>query len=413
MRRLLPLAVLPFAVACSSTVNTTDASPADAPPGDTVVALDGGPGPDANPTDGGPSTDEGAPDGGPTRDLPDPIDVFFPGDTGAPPTDTGRPPGDAPRTPVMGRWRVVGWQGPPDARGARITLTDRNAPYTDPASGIVTQVRANGVLHLEEGRLGLTFGTLAGDHFYVYDHTRTLAEGYSATGFTAPGLLDDDAGTFTATGGAMVSFDRHADGTISLADRMAGTTVTFARAPSAPTRATINAVGAAQLHRPMLSAPLARPRVALFWDRPGAMPFVETNGYALMFGVGGYAAYPLVLAGPPDASVRAVVGGAPVALAFIVVYDDVNNNTRLDAGVDVTRGLSPVGIVWRGEGTPSPEFARSPFRDTAEGYQLVHYRADASTGSLGFVPFDTTVPVSPDVPVATVPLMGPSPDVIR
>ncbi len=382
---LLAIASLLGGAACSDTVTGTPALP------------DAG----MTPSDGGTVS----PDAGMT-----------PSDGGTVSPDSGMTPGDGGATgSLVGRWRVVGWDytGP---AGRRIVLNDRNTPVTDPMTGMPTPLRTNGVFFLSPTRMSWAFGTLAGDHFYAYAAPTPEDTGYSATGTTAPGLLDDATNTFTVAGGAPeFRFTRNADGTISLAYMGVGESsrTTLARAPTSPTRTNLNATGVAQLAPVTGMRPLLHPRFALLWDRAGAAGPLETNGAALTFGPQGYAVYFVVQAGAPPAEAQSTAYGVPVATAFTFVYDDRDDNGRYDAATDETRGLGPLVVAWRGEGTPAASFAESPVADLQPGWQIAHLHRDYGTGGSAVVPYDTTVMVNPDTPVSADVLRGALPRLVR
>jgi hypothetical protein len=310
---------------------------------------------------------------------------------------------------------VVGWDYT-SASGRRIVLTDRNTSVTDPMTGMATPLRTNGVFFLSPTRISWAFGTLAGDHFYTYAPPSPDDAGYSATGTTAPGLLDDDASAFTVAGGAPeFSFARNPDGTVTLdyAGDGESSRTTLARAPTSPVRANLNATGVAQMLPVTGMRPLVHPRFALLWDRAAALGPLETNSSALTFSAEGYALYFVVQAGAPPAEAQSTSFGVPVATAFTFVYDDRDDNGRYDAATDETRGLGPLVVAWRGEGTPSPSFATSPVADLQPGWQIAHMHRDYGSGGYAVVPYDTTVTVSPDTPVSAGVLRGALPRLVR
>ena len=66
---------------------------------------------------------------------------------------------------------------------------------------------------------------------------------------------------------------------------------------------------------------------------------------------GAWSPFPSTLADPPGPAVRYAVGGVPIAVAMILVYDDLNNNRVMDlASGDSLRGILNSTVVWRGEG---------------------------------------------------------------
>lgn len=463
LRATLLAATLSASAACSDTVtgaiSPDAATPADQPSADAPASSDGAVPPDgtvigtdgAVPPDGTVIGTDGAvpPDGTIIRidasvppdgtvigtdvtvppdstvigsDVTVPPDGTVIGADVTPPPDGMVVPPDVPRVDgglpsLLGRWRVVAWDyTSPDGTSTR--LTDRDTPIPTPG-GMPTPFRANGIFNVRPTRLSWSFGTLAAQHFYPYTPMRTDGDNYSATGTTAPGILDDAAGTFTVAGGMPVlRFERNADGTVAM-DYTSGverSRTTLARAPSSPTLANLNVVGVAQYRDAAIPRPMRHPRFALLWDRPGAAP-LETNGAALTFR-GAYATYFVVQAGAPPAEVQGRAYGVPAAVAFLFVYDDLNDNTTYDApssvsAGDESRGFGPLVIAWRGEGTPTAGFETSPLADLQPGWQVAHLHLDYGAGASTVTPFDTTVPVNPDVPVSTDALRGPVPHLVR
>jgi hypothetical protein len=94
--------------------------------------------------------------------------------------------------------------------------------------------------------------------------------------------------------------------------------------------------------------------------------------------------------------------GSQVAVAYLVVYDDVNDNARFDRGTDRFDGLSPVVITWRAAApfTAPPGGGHFPLRLVGDGWRLGHVHLDLGLGRADVVPYDGTVAVSPDIPVS-------------
>lgn len=325
-------------------------------------------------------------------------------DAGTTPADQGIVVGDAPATadapstpdasavePLNGRWRLTRYEVD-GADGSRRTLTDVDGPI-EGAMGETTTGRANGVLVVADDRLAASVGTLISGHFYTFD------TGYSANGFAAAGLLDQATGRFSAVGSTMgITLQRNPDGTMFITGDSFGTTrLTFARAPLTATVDRIATTGLAMIREAAPGAGLANLRVALFWDLVGAVPDVETNGYAVRF-TGRFATYPIVLAGPPPEAVRARVGAATVALARVALYIDQDGSFTFNRGVDRGVAISPVGIAWRDD-TPGVDMSATPVRDLTPGYQYVHIHGDPSLGRPAVTPYDNANLVAPDLPV--------------
>lgn len=297
---------------------------------------------------------------------------------------------------LTGTWRVVRYEFT-DGAGRATTVTDRDTPVVDPGTGMTTPVRVNGMLFLEATHMAITFGSLAMGHFYAYDTTSPMDTGYSATGFSVPGLLDDATGTFAIPGGTNVRMVRNGDGTIRFEDMGTGARTTLARTTDAgPALTAINTNGLA-MTASGVTVTAAHPRVALLWDRLGDNNWVETQSTAVRF-VGRFASYPLVVAGaaPTEAVVRWM--GSDAAVARIVLYDDNNSSTRYDAATDGLLAVSPVVITWRAAGafTGSGAFA---LRHVPAGLRYGHAHLDYALGREDVVPYDHGTPVSPDLHV--------------
>lgn len=320
------------------------------------------------------------------------------------PTTDGPPGTDgAAAFPLTGLWRLTRYEFPEPGTGRAITLTDRDSDYTNPDTMMTTALRVNGLAQIDGTHLALTFGNLAAGHFYVSVPTSATDTGYGANGFGAPGLLDEARGEFTVPGTTEPTrIERNADGTISMIFANSDTTAraSWSRATdSGPALPSINAVGLAMTRGASYQG--MRPRLALFWDVRGETRLIETNGTALRF-VGRFATYPVTLAGTPPAEAIGAWMGSQVAIAYLVVYDDVDDNTRFDQGTDRLDGLSPVVITWRAA-TPFTAPAGGghfPLRLVGDGWRFGHVHLDYGLGRADVVGYDGTVPVSPDLPVA-------------
>lgn len=91
--------------------------------------------------------------------------------------------------------------------------------------------------------------------------------------------------------------------------------------------------------------------------------------------------------------------GSQVAVARIVVYVDANANLQYDPMADRVLGVSPVAITWRAA-APFMGSGHLPLRFVGDGWRYGHAHEDFALGRFDVVPYDSTVPVSPDVPVS-------------
>lgn len=390
-------AVLPISNDAAVTTDgstSLDASTNDAPPPDDTTT-----GPDALP----PLDVPAGPDAQPPVDVfGPPPDVFGVPDNG-PPVDAGTAPS------LLGRWRAVAVTVR-SITGETVRLTDVDQPVvTDPMTGATSPFRVNGYLTLDETRVSTALGLLSTGFFYASsDRGRDT---YSATGTTVPGLYDRATQTFTVSGGASVlRLVALSTNRISYTEPEGGTVTEYARAADLGGSLTaINSVVGAQLRHPMSAGPFARARAALLWGAPASATRVESHGYALSF-MSGYASMPLALGSTPEASAIHTVDGVRAAVAYPIVYDDVDGDGRFDPSNDALRGVSPVVIVWT---APGASLAGTRFRDAQAGYVYAHAHTDYTRGADGFAPFDLTRPVQLNIPVEDGRTSGVVPNALR
>ncbi len=317
---------------------------------------------------------------------------------------------DGSSTNFVGRWRLVSVDI--NAPGSTVHLTDTNMPI----AGTMAVGRANGQLTLEANRFALAYGVLANDHFLMRQDAATYAAAISAGGASAAGTLTGL--TFAIAGGtASLTWTTNTDGTISNTDMSTGNVTTWARA-AAPTATTaLLAEGMAARYRPATAMPLMRPRVALAWDNAGGPGRTMSNDAPLTFGATGFATYSVNVASIPPAAIGDI-GGTQIAIAYIVVYDDLDSSNSFTPSVgdggagDMLRGISPVGIAYRSMDPASAAFSVSSLRDIGPGYQFVDFHVDFSSRSIGVLPFDPTHVVAPDIVVDVGPVTVAFPDLV-
>jgi hypothetical protein len=292
------------------------------------------------------------------------------------------------------RYRFAG------ANGQAVDASDMPTSYTDPMSGNTAVIRTNGFLRLARSRFAMSLAMLVNDHIRSSGVENGM-DTFSAVGLAVPGLLEG-ASRFAVTGG-QASYALEPLGADGLRVTFGpNAVVDLTRTGEIPGAAQVNAVGAAERLRPETQRPLTNPRVALFWVRPGERGRTERNGVALRF-TGPWSPFPLTLADPPEPAVRYAVGGVPLAVAMILVYDDLNNNRVMDlASGDSLRGISNITVVWRGEGgdPAAAAFRQSAFADLGAGYHFAWRVQDFSTNGVTLLPFDGARPISPDAPVS-------------
>jgi hypothetical protein len=146
--------------------------------------------------------------------------------------------------------------------------------------------------------------------------------------------------------------------------------------------------------------------VGLLWDLPGSARVAETSSSDLAFSGGGVlATYRMALPSIAPGA-EAVVNGVRLAVAHIVVYDDVDRNGRFDSamaggtGPDIPRGVSPIGVAVHLGGTPDPMFDSTPFRLLKPGWQFVNVERNSDPRPAVLVPYAMANPIRPDVPVS-------------
>jgi hypothetical protein len=372
MRNLLLFVSALSLAACSSTTTATDAS--DAADASNVDA----PASDAN--EGG--------DDVPAADVP---------------VDAGS---------LIGRWRMTGL----DVAGAggMLHFGDENAPIP----GGMADGRCNGMLTIEQNRLSLGYGVLANDHFLPRPDAPTYAEALGAGGVTVPGNLIGNSFSIGAAG--MTSFDLtpHADGTISSTDPRSGSVTTWTRAETLPTN-TGGLVAQSLVVRwnSTMALPLLHPHAALAWDDANASSITTSNDTPLTF-MGEYSLFGLDAVSIPPAAAGSV-SGTQVAIAYVIVYDDLDLDghytpgAALDAGgSDMLRGFAPIAVAYRSPEAPSAAFALSPLRDLLPGWQFVNVHVDYTTNSAGVSPFDPTHVVTADVAVDSGPISASIPNLV-
>jgi len=359
------------------------------------------------------------------QDAPEPDSLDTPPDRSAiPDTPLDRPPADVAPASLPGRWRLIGWSS--TVGGAVLTLgaTDRLVSY----AGRAAQARVNGTLVLEPGHLARTWAFLLDGHVAITRTAQSASDAMAITVSMLPGTLG--AQTFTPIGSPDVVFDTNADGTISesLDTPTFGTArLTWTRDDRPVALASLTAQTLVVTLRPDLAAPFAHPRAALAWDLPGmSTGMVLTNDSALTFVSSGEAGYNLVLSNVPP-NVSRTLGSTSVALANVIVYDDLDANgqydppvsSSLDAGTvdavpppdgapvtDLLRGVSRVQITARSFAPPGSDLLDSAFQYVAPGFQLGTLGLDGTRPRIG--PFDGTHPVPSDTAVEIV--VSPVPD---
>ncbi len=307
---------------------------------------------------------------------------------------------------IVGAYRLVAYDTP-DGDGGMIHVTDVNTPVE--SGGVTYDIRGNGLLIIATNRIAESVAFLANDHSYADDTAADYASSSGMYGFAVPGALTGTTFTFF---GMSITFEQNADGTIAQVDASAGTRITWAPTAIVPGRTSISLEGQAQKWRSSSSAPLATPRVALAWDRPGSAGGVITdNDSPISFGPFATATYRIAVTSPPAGAIGAL-GGTSIAMGYPIVYDDTNHTGAYEPGVDTLRGVASLAVAWR-SGAASLAFDRSGVRELQEGLQIAAVHADYATARLGATPFDPATVMPPDLAVDIAPTGVTIPDIVR
>lgn len=371
--------------------------------GDGGNAMDGSR-PDASP----PLDARNGPDATPVDIVTPPFDVPIGVDVPSRPDATGPDvmiSGDA-----RGEWRLTTFRF--DLMGAPAMLNDTNRTLPgDP----INRYRVNGTLDIRDDRLAFAWAVLRNDHALISDPTVDIDEGYSATAFFWNGRLDSANRRFV-TGAIALDFAFETPDILRLSSERDGWVALFRRElrTALPAMMTVRADGQALQISAGTSDPFVRARAALLWDLPGSAQTLETSSADLSFGGGGVqATYVLELPGPASSSSGPVpfgaittVAGVRVAWAHVIVYDDVDRNARFNSsmaggsGPDIVRGVSPIAIAVRLDGTPDAMFDSTPFRLLKPGWQYVNVERNSDPRPAVLIPYAMNNPMRPDVPIS-------------
>lgn len=303
---------------------------------------------------------------------------------------------------LRGRWRIVGFE----SNGALpLSLTDRNQNVQLPGIGL-TPGRVNGLMSITPERISFASALLFADHIFPDPAISEFEKAFQVDGGAAPGRLEE--GVFVLAGSNIeYRFSQGQDDTIVQVDDR-GSIITWERAEDLPETTSILAEGQAALFG-ATSPPPARPRFCLAWDLPG--DDISTDADEPLDFVSGYAYFPVALTKAPNDALHPV-GDHRIAIAHLLVYDDVDDNGIFEPSTDELRADSPVGLAYlEGEG-PAEELVGTRYADLLPGWQYVHFHRDYSVGETGLAPYDPTVFVAPDILVAERALEQPVTDVI-
>ncbi len=326
---------------------------------------------------------------------------------------------------LPGRWRLVGFSST-SAGGATLSLTDADTRIS--YSGRNTYGRANGTMSLAADRMESTVAVLIEGHVLTVPTVGSASEAMAVFGSATSGTLG--AESFAPASGPRIAFTTSADGAIhnelSLGS-FGRVQLAWARADALAAPAGLSSQGLVIQLQAGTAAPLAHPRVAVAWDRPGlGAGYTTSNDLGAVFAGGGNTAAVPVLVTYVLPEYTTAFDGTSFSIGYVIAYDDVNDNGRFDsasaigpdggtdggptmdasvgsdgsvgpAGGDPVRGVSRVLITVRSFEAPSAAFLASPFRDVPGGVQMGALRDDATVpGGVSVGSFDTTHTIVPD-----------------
>ena len=251
--------------------------------------------------------------------------------------------------------------------------------------------RINGLVDIRSASIGVSYTNVTNDRVRLA-HSGLLTcaspRALDATARGAVGLLDDARNLFTITEGAApptFTFNWVNDEQLQATyHNVVDIRFTLARlAPVTPRRtyaASFQIWFEDDLCRGAPAASVQH-KTVLLWERAdggNAIPAAPPSSFTRMTnGLSVTALTPaLSLTGAPPVEAIGNADGVQAAIAYVVVFDDTNNNNTLDHAVtggsgDTLLGISNVAIAWRGGPTPHTGAERSSFIDTFEGYQTV------------------------------------------
>ena len=306
--------------------------------------------------------------------------------------------------------------------GGTVHVTNVDTPFSVGDAGSFS-ARVNGTMDLSTATLSFSLafavqGTTPPDHVPV-DSTATAMgmARLNATGYGTAGTLDTSMSRFVgvSTGGAAatIALQSNPDGTLTITPFGSADRFNFQRPAALLTgAATLTSNGQAAAI-PLAGAgtylAFASPRVVILWDDPNhgtgytasndsAITVTATAGSAPSSSV-----YAMTFSGSPPAAGVATVAGIPVALGYVVIYDDTNANMQFDIAADAIRGVSTIALGWRGTGTPDSTYATSPVADMwPGGYQVVMlhgYVPPSGVADVVATAADTATPIQLNAPI--------------
>ncbi len=294
---------------------------------------------------------------------------------------------DSGRT-ALGIWRIT------QASSSAGTLNDTGS------------TRANGIVHFTSDSAAVSYANVTNDRAHL-EHGVAICPNPRTIDFIGRGVhgrLNDAANIFTVTEGVLPPTFRLAwvdDRTMTLTYHVVSDLtftlrrLTFPAARESYADSIEIEIGDEQCR--LASSDDADQRVVLLWEHAQgepAIPAGETAPLARMTsGRSTFARVPVRLEGRPPMAAIGMADGVGAAIAYIVVFLDVDRNGRLDhaysaaaGGGDRVLGVSNLAIVWRDANVPHTGAENSSFIDTYDGYQTVSIGID-SRSSGGTAPW--------------------------
>lgn len=328
---------------------------------------------------------------------------------GGPPD--GEPPFDAgPPMDLVGSWRAVHLHVASTERTPPYEFGTSNTPTSFP-SGLTLDGRTLGLMQVSANRIAQAAGLYYNDRAWSDSSAMAAYGSLSVWGFGGSGTAIPGAFMIGTT---RLGFDSNADGTIT--ERYdSGTAVTWQRVMLPAGAAALMVDGQATAFQPTGSGsmPLSNLRVALAWDL-AAGGYTYVSEQPLSFGPLRNASYRFSAAGMPPPTAQGNYGGTLAALAYVLVYDDVDHSGTYGgaSSTDRVRGLSNVALAWR-QGGDTAALTATPLRHLLQGYQVVVLAPDYSTGRSLPVPLDPAGQPSADIAVNFDVETTPLPDLVR
>lgn len=251
--------------------------------------------------------------------------------------------------------------------------------------------RVNGLVDIRPASIGVSYTTVVNDRLRLTHNVlacptpRTL----DAQARGAVGLLDDTRSVFTITEGTTpptFNFRWMSDEQIQATyHNVIDVTFTLVRlgtvTPRSAYAASFQVWFTDEVCREAPGASMSQ-KAVLLWENAAGGPAIPAGPPSALVRmnsgifVSTALTSAMTLSGRPPMDAIGMADGVSAAIAYLVVFDDANNNNALDhaytgASGDTVLGVSNVAIAWRGGVPLHTGTERSSFINTYEGYQTV------------------------------------------